>query len=180
MPLWLPIPGGTQESNPTLHPAPSPVWQHPCNPHPKSNFTSPRPLVYRNGNMKKASVRLLLPLLALSTLFAGCTSTTITNLTPSRYPKNPNGLYPFHVEWRSNQQSLRKESLKPYVVIGMESYPMQPTPLLKNRWETLIPVPSDKPVVNYRFKFDYEYKSIPVRRPNSKLSQPYQLQIQGQ
>ena len=136
--------------------------------------------MYRNVTMKKASIRLLLPLLAIATLLAGCTSTSITNLTPSRYPRNPNGLYPFHVELKSNQQSLRRESIKPFVVIGMDAYPMQPTAMMKHRWETLVPVAADKPVVNYKFKFDYDYNSIPIRRPNSKMSQPFQLHIQGQ
>jgi hypothetical protein len=119
----------------------------------------------------------LWPVALVALLLAGCTSTTITNLTPSRLPRNANGLYPFQAAWKSNQQSLRQESIKPYVVIGLDSYPMQPTPLVKNRWETLVPVPADKTVVNYRFKFDYEYNSIPIPRPNSKLSTPYQLQV---
>ena len=117
-----------------------------------------------------------LPLLLLPCLLAGCT-TTITNLTPSRQVRNTTGLYPFEVAWESSQQSLRKESLKPYVVIGLESYPMQATPMIKNRWETLVPVLADKEIVNYHFKFDYEYNAIPVPRQNSKLSRPYQLQI---
>jgi hypothetical protein len=119
----------------------------------------------------------LWPVALVALLLAGCTSTTITNLTPSRVPRNANGLYPFQAAWKSNQQSLRQESIKPYVVIGLDSYPMQPTPLVKKRWETLVPVPADKTVVNYRFKFDYEYNSIPIPRPNSKLSTPYQLQV---
>lgn len=119
----------------------------------------------------------LWPVALASLLLAGCTSTTITNLTPSRLPRNANGLYPFQAAWKSNQQSVRPESIKPYVMIGLDSYPMQPTPLVKNRWETLVPIPADKTVVNYRFKFDYDYNSIPVPRPNSKLSTPYQLQV---
>ena len=117
-----------------------------------------------------------LPLLLLPCLLAGCT-TTISNLTPTRQARNTTGLYPFEVAWQSSQQSLRKESIKPYVMIGMESYPMQPTPIIKNRWETLVPIPAGKDIVNYRFKFDYEYNAIPVPRQNSKMSPSYQLQI---
>jgi hypothetical protein len=35
----------------------------------------------------------------------------------------------------------------------------------------------DKDLVHYRYKFDYEYLSIPQRKGNSKLSSPYALKI---
>jgi hypothetical protein len=62
-------------------------------------------------------------------------------------------------------------------MIGHESYPMRKTPLMKNRWETLVPVPADKSAINYRFKFDFEYNAIPQVRPDSILSREYELQI---
>lgn len=112
-------------------------------------------------------------------LLTGCATTTITNLTPSKVERNSSGLYQFEVALETRQQSLRQESLQPYVLIGLESYPMQPTPVLKNRWETLVPIPADESVVHYRYKFDYEYNSIPQRRKSSLLSAPYRLQIEG-
>ncbi|MBI4663810.1 MAG: hypothetical protein HY735_33835 [Verrucomicrobia bacterium] len=117
----------------------------------------------------------LLPLL-LGLLLSGC-STTITNLTPSKQTRNSTGLYPFEVLFHSNQKTLRKETLQPCVVVDLEAYPMQPAPVLKDRWETLVPVPADKKFINYRFKFDYQYVSVPQRRSGSILSAPYQLEI---
>ncbi|HVY72164.1 MAG TPA: hypothetical protein VHH73_19685 [Verrucomicrobiae bacterium] len=119
----------------------------------------------------------ILPVALLALTLMGCTSTNITNLTPSREPRNVNGLYSFQMAWKSNQRSIRKDTIRPFVIVGMDVYPMEPTPLVKNRWETLIPVPAGKNVLNYRFKVDYEYDSIPIRRPDSKLSPPYQLEI---
>lgn len=109
-------------------------------------------------------------------LLAGCSS--ITNLTPSQHSRNASGLYPFEVEWNSAQHTIRKDSLKPSVIIGLQSYPMQRTPMVSNRWETLIPVSVTNQAVYYRFKFDYEVNSIPVPKANSKLSPTYQLQIE--
>lgn len=117
----------------------------------------------------------LLPLLLLWVITAGCS--TVTNLTPSQHVRNSEGLYPCEVEWMSRQHSLRPESIKAYVVIDLESYPMQRTYLLSNRWETLIPVSTNLKHLTYRFKFDYEYDSVPRPRPNSLLSRPYQLTI---
>jgi hypothetical protein len=124
--------------------------------------------------MRKRIIKTL-PLLLLTLCFTGCVS--ITNLTPSRGVRSANGLYPFEVGWESNQQSLRKDSIKAYVILGPNSYPMQPTPVVENRWETLVPIPADKKYVSYRYKFDYEYNSIPTPRPTSKLSPSYQLEI---
>jgi hypothetical protein len=118
-----------------------------------------------------------LPLLLLPLLLAGCATTTITNLTPSRQVRKENGQYPFEVEFRSRQQSLVKDSIKAYVVIGLDQFPMQRVPMLINRWETLVPIPGDKDVITYRYRFDYEYRGIPARRPDNAQSKHYQLFI---
>ena len=119
----------------------------------------------------------ILPLVLLPLLFVGCGTTAIVNLTPSRLPRKDNGQYPFGVEWSSRQQSLIKDSIKAYVIIGLDQYPMQRTPLLTNRWETLVPIAADKDSAIYRYKFDYEYQGFPARQPDSKLSKFYHLFI---
>lgn len=119
-------------------------------------------------------MKLLPALLLFPLLLVGCT-TPITNLTPSRLPRKDNAQYSFSVEWNSRQQSLVRDSIKAYVVVGLDQYPMQRTPMLTNRWETLVPVPGDKNIVTYRYKFDYEYRGFPNRQLDSKLSKYYQL-----
>ena len=119
----------------------------------------------------------LLPLLLLSLLLVGCGTTAIVNLTPSRLPRKENGQYPIAVEWSSGKQSLIKDSIKAYVVIGLDQFPMQRTPLLTNRWETLVPIAADKDSAIYRYKFDIEYQGFGTRQPDSKLSKVYQLFI---
>jgi hypothetical protein len=121
-------------------------------------------------------LRKILLLGMLIGLTSGC-RTTLTNLTPSQVGRNNTGLYPFEVVWDTTQQSVREETLKASVVLGDEVYPMQRTPKLNNRWEAFIPISTDKSVINYRYRFDYEYLSIPNRRQNSRLSPQYQLQI---
>jgi hypothetical protein len=120
-----------------------------------------------------------LPILLLFTLFfAGC-STTVTNLTPPQAPRNARNLYPFEVALDTNQRSIKDNTIKAFVVIGGDIYPMEPTPLLTNRWETLVPIPEDQNFVYYKYKFDYLYKSIPRPKQDSKLSPPYKLEIVG-
>ena len=116
-----------------------------------------------------------LPLLFAATLFAGCSS--ITNLTPSQLPRNAGGVYTVEAGWRTEQQSIRPTSVKPSVMIGMESYPMRPVPLVRDRWEAVIPVAAEKDATYYRFRFDYLVNAIPVPHADSKLSPEYKLQI---
>ncbi len=139
----------------------------------KSNFTTPAPFATLRSNMSLfRSWFLLLPML----LVAGC-QTTVTNLTPREQIRNANGLYPFEAAWHSNQATIRENSIKAFLIIGLESYPMQPTSLVKNRWETLAPVPANESFISYRYKFEYNYNRIPEPGMDSRLSPPYTLHI---
>ncbi len=116
--------------------------------------------------------------LMVAALLAGCgTTSTITQLSPRTQTRNPEGLYPVEIEFRSNMQALKPETLKPYLQVGESNYPMRRTQRMEHRWETLLPVPVSTNLVSYRVKVDFEYNAIPVVKSNSVLSAPYQLQI---
>jgi hypothetical protein len=117
----------------------------------------------------------LLPVL----LVAGCTSTaTFTHMTPSRQPRNADNQYPVEVAFNSQQQSIRWDSLQPHVLVNGESYPLRPVPVVKNRWEGLIPVPPTANAVTYRFKFDYLYNAFGKNpQPDSSWSPTYSLKV---
>ena len=121
-------------------------------------------------------VRKFLPLLGLPWLLAGCAS-TLTNLTPLQQDRNANNLYPVEVAFKSRQQTLCWDTIRPYVVVGAEFYAMRPTLLMTNRWETLVPLPASANNVHYSFKFDFEYKMMRGRGTDSAKSQSYTLQI---
>ena len=117
----------------------------------------------------------LLPLLSL--LLTGCVHSTITNLTPSRQPRNATGVYPVEVAWDTHQQTVRQETLTPMVVVDFDFFPMRRTVGITNRWEALIPVPAAKNGLNYHFKFDYDYNKFGGPQKSSKLSRGYKLDI---
>jgi len=125
--------------------------------------------------MNRVSAFSLLSVLVV--FLAGCSTTAITNLTPSRLPRKENGLYDFSVEYYTRQSTLMRDTMQAYVIVGAERIPMEPTPMLTNRWETLVPISVDQDLVNYRFRFEYQYKAIPEPRSNSRDSRSYQLQI---
>jgi hypothetical protein len=117
----------------------------------------------------------VLPLL----LVASCvTNSSVTNLTPTRAKRSPNNLYLIEYEWRSNQQSLRPESITPYVVVGTETYPMRRIPRMKNRWEAYIPVPASQKSVMYHIKVDYDYNDFGKRGKGSIKTEEYKLNIE--
>lgn len=115
-------------------------------------------------------------------LLAGCTTPTFTRLTPVEQPRNADNLYPVEVAFDSTQQSLRWDSIQPFVLIkGGQPLPLRPVPMVRNRWEGLIPVPPGVNTVNYRFKFDYLYNNFGTApKPNSVSSEVYTLKVLGQ
>jgi hypothetical protein len=117
-----------------------------------------------------------LPLLPLL-LLAGCTS-TFTRVTPLEQSRNANNLYPVEVIFNSNQQALRWESVKPFVLVNGDLYPLRPVPVVPNRWEGFVPVPPTSDGVTYRFKFDYLYNNVGTDpKPGSAFSPLYNLKI---
>jgi len=120
-----------------------------------------------------------LPLLSVL-LLTGCAA-TFTRLSALQQPRNPNNLYPVEVAFNSQQQSLRWESIQPYILVNGELHPLHPVPLVKNRWEGLVRVPPEANSVVYRFKFDYKYNNLGTTpKSNSAFSPAYKLTIVDQ
>jgi hypothetical protein len=117
----------------------------------------------------------ILPVLPVL-LLTGCAA-TFTNLTPLEQPRNANNLYPVEVSFTSQQQSLRWDSVHPFVLVNGQLYDMRATPLMTNRWEGLIPVAPNRNSVEFRYKVDYQYNRMGKPGSNSALSKKYVLQI---
>lgn len=120
-----------------------------------------------------------LPLLSVLVL-TGCAS-QFTRLTPLQQPRSPNNMYHVEVAFNSTQQSLRWESIQPYVVVDGTPYPLRPVPQVKKRWEGFIQVPPGINNVNYRFKFDYKYNAVGAQpQPGSASSPVYKMTVVDQ
>jgi len=118
----------------------------------------------------------ILPILVAPLLLSGCAA-TFTNLTPHRQPRNTENAYAVEVALDTRQQSLKWESIQPYVNVGTEFFPMRQTQLMKNRWEGLVPVPPGTNLVYYRYKFDFQYRDFGGLRADSATSPEYKLVI---
>lgn len=117
------------------------------------------------------------PVMLVSVLLAGCTTTTFTNLTPRQQVRNPDNAYPVEVALDSNQQTMRWGSIQPQIIVGTESYPMRQTSLMTNRWEGLLPIPAGVNQVTYRYRFDFDYNTFGKPKPDVRLSPEYTLKV---
>ena len=118
----------------------------------------------------------IFPALLLPLIVAGC-ATSFTNLTPSQQTRSTNNLYSVEVEFVSNQQTLRWDSIRPQILVGSRSYEMRPTPLMNNRWEGQISVPPSSDSVTYRYRLDYDYNAFGKPKADTALSPEYTLKI---
>lgn len=108
---------------------------------------------------------------------SGCTYNRFTNLTPTQLPRDTSDSYPVEMSWESNNRTIVDDSIRAYVVVEKDFYPMTRTPVVKDRWEAMVPVRPGSDYVNYHFKVDYGYKGMPNVRANSDLSDPFILKI---
>ena len=115
-------------------------------------------------------------LLMTSMVIAGCV-TTITNLTATTQPRNANNLYLIEYQWDTTQQTIKADTVQPFVIVGFDTYEMRPTLKMAQRWEVLVPVPPDKGMIVYRFKVDYEVNRFGKPGKESKSSPEYKLYI---
>lgn len=129
-----------------------------------------------NGGMKRVS-RALWVMVTVGICLSGCTYTRFTNLTPSNLPRDPSGNYPVEMAWESNDRTIIDESVRAYVVVNNKFYPMNKVQIVEDRWEAMIPVPSGTTYVDYHYKVDFDYRSLPRPQSNSDLSIPYMLLI---
>jgi hypothetical protein len=122
---------------------------------------------------------MFLPVVLLALLLAGC-ATTFTNLTPQVQDRNAANQYPVEAAMDCSRQNLRWDSIRPRIIVGNKSYPMNPTPLMTNRWEGYVPVPPGTGAVRYHYKFDFEYNAFGKPKADSAVSPEYTLRVRGQ
>ena len=116
------------------------------------------------------------PIFLLCLFVVGCKA-TFTNLTPQQQRRRADNQYPVEVAMNSVQQTMRWQSIQPQIVIGRQLYPMNPTMLMTNRWEGMIPVPPGTNQVEYHYQFDFEYNAFGKPKKDSARSADYVLRI---
>ena len=124
----------------------------------------------------KASILPALLLLALTA--SGCAS-HFSNLTPKSAVPVRTDVYHFEVQWDTSRRGANNPNVKAYVMIDEALFPMNRIPKTNDRWEADVPVPMEKPVISYRYKFDYTYPTLSQPAAQSDLSPPYFLDLRN-
>ncbi len=115
----------------------------------------------------------------LAALGLGCTGSRNTNLTPRSAAPSPDANYLFETTFQTHRRGVQPENVKAWVVVGLNLYPMQPVPNTENRFEALLPLPTDRPVLRYRYKFQFTYPGVLDNKINSTMSPEYELQTKS-
>ncbi|MCW5557367.1 MAG: hypothetical protein KIT22_06010 [Verrucomicrobiae bacterium] len=101
----------------------------------------------------------------------------MVNLTPRNATSTVNGVHHFEVQWNSSLRGANNPEMQAHVMIGEDLFPLQRIPNTTDRWEGDVPIPSDRPVISYRYKFDYTRPGIGARIVESELSPTYFLDV---
>lgn len=121
----------------------------------------------------RTSTLLLLAALALG----GCTTSSVSNLTPRTLTSTPTRTYPFEVSWDTSLRGVKPDDVRAWVVIDEALYPMTRVPVAQNRWEALVPIPEGRMYVPYKYRFDYSISGPTGKSRTSEWSQEYRLVV---
>jgi hypothetical protein len=113
----------------------------------------------------------------LAALGLGCAGSRNTNLTPRSPAPSTDATYLFETTFRTHRRGVQPEHVKAWVVVGLNLYPMQAVPNTENRFEALLPLPTDRSVLRYRYKFEFTYPGVLDNKINSTMSPEYELQL---
>ncbi|MBE2214152.1 MAG: IPT/TIG domain-containing protein [Opitutaceae bacterium] len=83
-------------------------------------------------------------------LLAGC-DVKIINRTPATFTENPSGVYTITAEVQVKSGVVKKETLKPSIVIDGQIYPMTQSDLAPNMWEYDYRLPAGRSEGKYYF-----------------------------
>jgi hypothetical protein len=89
-------------------------------------------------------------------LLAGCSTLSVTNLTPSDLQENPSEIYTFTVRATPNTHAVMAGSVQPRIVIDGQSYAMKPSSLGDNLYEFDYQLPPGRQEVAYYYLVDYK------------------------
>ncbi len=115
-------------------------------------------------------------------MLAGCaeistTKASNTNLTPRTIPADAGSNYLFETTFDSIRRNVDPASVKAWVMIEAQLYPMSRVPNTLNRFEALVPLPPGKSYLVYRYKFEFGYPGLGTKEVNSDWSPEYRMVV---
>jgi hypothetical protein len=89
-------------------------------------------------------------------LLGGCSTMSLTNLTPSTLPSNPSGIYTFTLRVTPKSTLVIPDSVAPHIVVGAESHDMVKDGTVPGIYEFDYRLPTGQDNIGYYFLVNYE------------------------
>jgi hypothetical protein len=89
-------------------------------------------------------------------LLGGCTTMSLTNLTPSTLPANPSGIYTFTLRVTPKSSVVVEDSVAPHIVVGAESHDMTKSDSIPGIYEFDYRLPPGQDSIGYYFLVGYQ------------------------
>jgi len=118
----------------------------------------------------------LLPVTGLIFLLTGC-GITVENLTPTRVPQNPSGIYTITMQADVTGGAVRKDSLQGNIVIDGETLPMERNPVDPKLFDFDYVMPEDQAEAAYYFILNYNVLGGSKEEPKQVISDLYNFQL---
>jgi hypothetical protein len=93
--------------------------------------------------------------LALAVL-CGCSTMSLTNLTPSSLPENPSEIYTFTLRVTPKSETVVKESIAPHIIVDGQTHEMKPSPIAPMIYDFDYQLPPARTAVAYYYLVDYK------------------------
>jgi hypothetical protein len=104
--------------------------------------------------------RIFFPTLLCSTLFLlGC-SVKIANMTPTRVPTNPSGIYTLSAKAELQNKAIDEGSLSAYVVVDGEQHPMARSEMGNGFYDFDYDIPSDRDSARFYYIVHYRLRTL--------------------
>jgi hypothetical protein len=107
--------------------------------------------------------------LALAGL-CGCTTVSLTNLTPSSLPENPSGIYTFTLRVTPKSDAVSQASITPHIVVGAVSHDMAKSEASPEIYEYEYKLPSFQDQIGYYYLVDYSAQNNGQNEPRQAFT----------
>ena len=111
-------------------------------------------------------------------VLTGCSSLTITNLTPDTVPANPSQIYTITVSFQPSRQ-INPDSISPRIIIDGSAYKMTKSTAGSDLWEFEYQIPAGRADARYYFICEYAGKGSTSGAVNELNSEIQTMKITG-
>ena len=124
-------------------------------------------------NRSLSARQFLGPLLAAAVMavLSGCSTVTLTNLTPSSLSENPSEIYTFTLRATTHNSIVVDGSVAPRIVIDGRSHDMRPSSIAPDIYEFDYSLPAGRTEVAYYFLVDYKAQGNGVVNDNQVFTE---------